>query len=356
VEDVPPNVVEPVTPSVVEDAPPSDAAPAAGDEPPPIDAERARSRRRRRVALLAGLAVAAVGVGALAGVFGGGASDGTPTGVVVAGSARLVFDPITTSDGVTIERVWRLRGKDGTQFVGTLSFSNPTSAPIEVQHTEVFPKSLTSSVDDIAFDLDPVVLQADPVVQYSVTVPAGAEVTARYEIHVAPDGARRGRLTAWAHDLETSPSSTVPTTTATTAPPAPPGTIPIGGGTSTPRKPAAPPATAPPAPAPARGTIAIRMVSRNGTGTFGFSGPGGSVAITTSGAPDGTGQSASITVPVGRYSWTQVSRPPGFGGPSIDCTDRDAGPFQNRSTVSGSTATFNVQAGETVVCTWTNSA
>jgi hypothetical protein len=38
----------------------------------------------------------------------------------------------------------------------------------------------------------------------------------------------------------------------------------------------------------------------------------------------------------------------------LDCTDRDAGPFENRSTVSGSTATFNVQAGETVVCTWTH--
>jgi hypothetical protein len=59
------------------------------------------------------------------------------------------------------------------------------------------------------------------------------------------------------------------------------------------------------------------------------------------------------------HSWTQTPIPGGFTptsngttGSNIDCTDRDGGPFEHRSTVSGTTANFNVQAGETVRCTW----
>ena len=99
--------------------------------------------------------------------------------------------------------------------------------------------------------------------------------------------------------------------------------------------------------------IVVRAVSIGGTGTFGFSGPGGSVQISTGGGPDGSGQWATGVSP-GTYSWTEVSASTGWRLSNIDCSDRDAGPFQNRSTVSGATATFNVQPGETVVCTWTN--
>ena len=78
------------------------------------------------------------------------------------------------------------------------------------------------------------------------------------------------------------------------------------------------------------------------------------MSLTTSGSPDGTAQSSPMTVVAGKYDWTEVSLSAGWGLFNIDCTDRDAGPFEDRSTVSGATATYNVQAGETVVCTWAN--
>jgi hypothetical protein len=60
-----------------------------------------------------------------------------------------------------------------------------------------------------------------------------------------------------------------------------------------------------------------------------------------------------MTVAPGLYPWTQAATS-GWTVTNLDCTDRDAGPFEQRSTTSGSTATYNVQPGETVTCTWTN--
>jgi hypothetical protein len=97
------------------------------------------------------------------------------------------------------------------------------------------------------------------------------------------------------------------------------------------------------------------VVSRGGTGTFVFSGPGGDVTVKT--APSGSngeGQSAAMSVAPGKYTWKQKSATGGYSVLNVDCSDRDAGPFDQRSTTSGSSATFNVQSGETVTCTWTN--
>jgi hypothetical protein len=117
--------------------------------------------------------------------------------------------------------------------------------------------------------------------------------------------------------------------------------------------PKSPPRTDPPT--PKTGAIIIRVTSRNGTGTFRYSGPGGgSVSVTTSGSPNGAGQSAAMQVSPGTYTWRQVAAPPGYGVLNMDCTDRDAGPFEQRSTHTNTSATFNVQAGETVTCTWNN--
>ena len=95
----------------------------------------------------------------------------------------------------------------------------------------------------------------------------------------------------------------------------------------------------------------LKVVSEGDTDTFKFSGPSGNVSVTTTGSPNGTGQSGSMSVAPGKYAWT-ISKAL-WKTRYLDCTDRDAGPFEQRSTVSGSTATFNVQSGETVTCTWT---
>lgn len=100
------------------------------------------------------------------------------------------------------------------------------------------------------------------------------------------------------------------------------------------------------------GTIVIRVYSNGGTGTFGFSGPGASRSLTTTGAPVGVAET-SMSVSAGTHAWTQASAA-GWRLRGVDCSDRDAGPYEWRSTTSGATATFNVQPGETVTCTYTN--
>jgi hypothetical protein len=341
------------------------------------DGVAGRARRRRLLLVAAALAViVAIVATLLATVFsGGGSQERAQSPASPPAAVRLEFDSATTPDGLEMQRVWRLRGTRGTNFVGRLSFSNPTASTITASHTEVIPKSLASSVTDIDFQPRPTVVQPDPIVRYFLTVPPHETVYARYEIQVAADGADRSRLDAWAQEMQTDlsalaeattttvPRSTTTTTTTTTRPPTTPTRRPAPSAeppvaTTSPEPPppppTSPPTTSPPA-LPALGTIVIRTISYGGTGTFGFSGPdGGNLSLTTSGSPDGSAESTAMTVAAGTYAWTQVSVSEGWRLFGIDCTDRDAGPFDQRSTVSGATATFNVQAGETVVCTWGN--
>lgn len=324
----------------------SDAAAVSHAPRPPL-----LDRRRVRTLLAAGTALALVVIGILAvgAANDRGSNQSTSTdGARADSSARFAFDEIPVAAGATAERGWTLGGSEGSRFVGKLTFSNSTGAPLDISHTEVIPKALASSVDDIEFEPDPVVLETDPVVRFDVTVPANGTVEASYRIDVAPLGAERSRLEEWADALESELASraAATTTTTTTAPPQ---------ATTTTSAPAPQGGAAPgaPAPTPARGTIIIATRSEQGTGTFGFSGPGGNLSVTTSGSPHGAGQSA-LAVSPGTYSWTEVSLPPGWRLAAVDCTDKEAGPFEQRSTVSGATATFNVQPGETVVCTWAN--
>lgn len=316
---------------------PPDVVPLEADQPPSADRDDGRPRRRTLLVLGAVLVVFIVGAALLVAVLGGGGSDdaASPPGAAAPSRVRVAFDPITMPDGTVVRREWVLRTGKSDRLVGTISFSNPTAAPLDTSYVEVIPKSLASSVDDIAFDPEPTVLEADPVVQYTLTVPAGEEITARYEIDVMVDGAPRARLDAWVDDWEAARARVrATTTTSTTAPPA---TV------------AAPPTTAasrPPPPELPPGTVSVRVVSLGGTGTFGFSGPGGSAALTTSGAPDGTGQAAAISVRPGVQTWSQVSSAPGWTLVGVSCS--------NGAGSSGPSATFDLPSGGTVVCTWTN--
>jgi hypothetical protein len=341
------------------------------------------------VAITVVVVLAATGVLAAVTLGNGGGGDGAG-GNAGSSPAEFTFDTISLAPGATVERTWSLAGNDGTRFEGRLEFANTTDERMAVSHTEVIPKSLAASVDDITFEPTPVVIQADPVVRFDLDVPADGTTTATYRIDVAPDGADESRLEAWADDLDaeearqadstttTTTSTTTTTTTSsptTTTKPATGGAGGGGGGTpksgggsggqpsgnpagnpgAAPAPPPAPPPPppAPPPPPPTNGLIVVRAVSLQGTGTFGFSGPGGSLQIATAGSPNGSGQWAA-GVMAGTYSWTEVGVPPGWSLFNVDCSDRDAGPFEHRSTVSGATATFNVQPGETIVCTWTN--
>jgi hypothetical protein len=323
--------------------PSADEHTTAVDEPEtPARSERvaALRRRQRRLGLAAIVVLIALAAASLI-VTQVGGGDGAASQEARSGSSapvRVSFDSVATTDGIVVGRTWVLAGKRGDRFVGTLSFTNDLAEPVTMTHTEVIPKSLASSVDDVRFDPEPTtVIEADPVIEYSLTVPANGEVTARYEIDVEPDGASRQRLDTWQRAMDDEIARRAAATTTTTTIPAPTTTAPA---------PAPPVALAPPPPPPVNAAIVVRTVSQGVRGTFSYAGSRGSASLTTSEGQDVV-QSATIGVPAGSYTMTQVSAPAGAVLLGVSCSDDDSGG-------SGASAVYNLSPGETVVCTWTN--
>jgi hypothetical protein len=315
---------------------------------PASDAPAPSSTGRRRgllvAALVAALVVAGIGVALVAG--GGNDEVASPPASV---KPRLVFPAETTPEGMQVRRVWKLQGHQGSAFVGTLAFTNPTSSPVTTTYTEVIPKSLASSVTSVRFAPPPVVVQADPVVQWTETLAPGQSAIVTYEVTVAADGATRQRLLQWQQDraaaLDTATTTTTttappptttttPTTTPTTAVKAPPATAPSTTTTT------APPTTTT-APPPPQGQIWVSVEnSGQAPATFQFSN-----GITISNvAPQGQGSSTYVAVDAGVHPVTLTN------GTATDIVCSNG-----RTTTSGNTANYDVAPGETVGCTWTAS-
>ena len=90
-----------------------------------------------------------------------------------------------------------------------------------------------------------------------------------------------------------------------------------------------------------QGKVIVKKVMVGGTGTFAFTGtPNGSIAV----------NNGTITADVtpGQYVSTETALP-GWDLTDVDCDDNDS-----TGSVANSNATFNVAAGETVTCTFTN--
>ncbi|MCS7198683.1 MAG: hypothetical protein NZ930_08475, partial [Candidatus Bipolaricaulota bacterium] len=102
-----------------------------------------------------------------------------------------------------------------------------------------------------------------------------------------------------------------------------------------------------------RGTIVINKTAVNGDDTFSYttSGTGGlpaSFQITTTG---GSGSQTFSNIVPGSHTVTEdlTLLPPNWSFTSLVCTDPD-----NGTTVSGQTANIDLDPGETVTCTYTN--
>ncbi|HET8944628.1 MAG TPA: hypothetical protein VFO59_07590, partial [Dehalococcoidia bacterium] len=94
------------------------------------------------------------------------------------------------------------------------------------------------------------------------------------------------------------------------------------------------------------GNVVITKVCVGGNETFGFTGTLGAFALTCVGG----GASQSFTnIPVGAKTVTESPAPAGWSFTGLTCGDPD-----NGTTTSGSTATIDLDAGETVTCTYTN--
>lgn len=103
---------------------------------------------------------------------------------------------------------------------------------------------------------------------------------------------------------------------------------------------------------PPGGTIIINKTAVSGDDTFNFTATGtglpANFQITTTG---GSGSQTFTNLAPGTYTVTEVvpPPPPNWSFTSLSCTDPDGG-----TSVSGATATIDLDAGEIVTCTYTN--
>ena len=95
-----------------------------------------------------------------------------------------------------------------------------------------------------------------------------------------------------------------------------------------------------------RGRVVVQKSAVGGDETFSYTGGLGSFTITTSG---GTGSQVFDNVVPGVYAVTEGTLPAGWDFVGVVCVDPDGG-----TTTSGATANIDVDAGETVTCTYTN--
>jgi hypothetical protein len=228
-----------------EDASPADVAPATapretddnaeaaapndgadGDAPPAItteplliegDPDEASRRRGRVVRFGVGALVALVSLIVLVLVILDSTSNdaGTPTtaqpvpeaptGTVAAPASETMSLPtILMPSGMVVARTWELTGKDGNELVATVDISNPTPQAKSDQIIEVVPKSLAANVSQVHFEgATPVVLRADPIVRFDVTLQPGQRTRIGYRITVPADGIDRNRLELWNANRET---------------------------------------------------------------------------------------------------------------------------------------------------------
>ena len=98
--------------------------------------------------------------------------------------------------GVTENRSWAVTGGAHPMLHGTLVFH--TSKNVLARVNELLPKSLVSNVSRVTFRPAPKVIQADPVVQYTLPTQAGQTVTETYDIPIATSDVSMSAMQRWA--------------------------------------------------------------------------------------------------------------------------------------------------------------
>ena len=101
-----------------------------------------------------------------------------------------------------------------------------------------------------------------------------------------------------------------------------------------------------------QGTVVINKTAVGGDATFAYTGTGAGVSanfnIITSG---GSGSQTFTNIAPGAKTVTESAPPAGWNFTSLTCSD----PGDNGTTTAGQGATIDLDAGETVTCTYTNS-
>ena len=173
--------------------------------------------RSRPKALVAGGATALVALVAVVALIvassGGGGSSGA-----FSSPLRYTFESSNLANGVTLTRAWTIHPTGNGQLGGQVTIHNQNSSTWTGDATEVIPKSLANSVDNVQFTPQPdVVLQRDPAVLYHLAnLAANGSQTFHYTIALQPGTATNKHLRQWVQDQRNTPIPTTTTTTATT--------------------------------------------------------------------------------------------------------------------------------------------
>ena len=128
-----------------------------------------------------------------------------PTGSIAAPPAEpLSLPTVLMPSGMVVARTWELTGEDGNELVATVDINNPTEQTKSEQIIEVIPKSLAANVSQVKFEgATPVVIRADPIVRFEVTLAPGQRARIGYRIAVPADGSDPDRLSVWETDRKT---------------------------------------------------------------------------------------------------------------------------------------------------------
>jgi hypothetical protein len=159
--------------------------------------ERKRSRRRSLVllfAVLAGLAVIAIAAAVLL-------TRKTPAQPVIT-PVSYRFAAHHYHDGLVAVRHWTLSGQDGSLFTETITATSTSGKALQVLFKEPIPTAIAANLRTVRFTPAPSkIVNADPVVEWEIRVPAHGTITVGYRATVAPAGTTQARLTRWVTDF-----------------------------------------------------------------------------------------------------------------------------------------------------------
>jgi hypothetical protein len=144
-------------------------------------------------------------------MLGGLAATAVVAGVLLsrAPSARPVTSAVSYSfaahqydDGLVAVRRWILGGRHGSLFTESITASSASGKTLLVPFEEPIPAAIAANLKTVRFTPAPSkIVNADPVVEWELRVPAHGTVTVGYQATVAPVGATMIRLTQWVKDF-----------------------------------------------------------------------------------------------------------------------------------------------------------
>ncbi len=172
-------------------------APALALEP--SGGGRTRHRDRRRAAVLA-LPASLIILAAAFGVLLTRSPHAAPKHPSTQPTASYSFGPEQYRDGLLIVRRWTL---DGSLLTETITASSATGKADRVKFEEPIPAAIATSLQSVRFRPAPTrILQADPLVQWDLSLPAHGTIKVGYQATIRPAGATQARLAQWAKEFD----------------------------------------------------------------------------------------------------------------------------------------------------------